>query len=69
MQNKPPTYNETRNTFNKAMMELMRLRDLGEDVIGQEMWYDVIAAVTCLDRMQRDAEDILFDDNNVFTLE
>ena len=69
MQNKPPTYNETRNTFNNAMMELMRLRDLGEDVIGQEMWYDVIAAVTCLDRVQRDAEDILFDDNNVFTLE
>lgn len=69
MQNKLPTYSETQSNFSATMKELLRLRDLGEDVIGQEMWYDVIAAVACLDRVQRDVDDILFDDSNVFTLE
>ena len=69
MQNKPPTCSETQSNFRATMKELLRLRDLGEDVIGQEMWYDVIAAVACLDRVQRDVDDILFDDSNVFTLE
>ena len=69
METKLPTQRESSLKFNVAMGELIRLRNLGEDVIGQEMWYDVIAAIACLDRVQRDVDDILFNDSNVFTLE
>ena len=67
--NKLPTQRESSLKLGVAMGELIRLRNLGEDAIGQEMLYDVIAAIVCLDRVQRDVDDILFNDSNVFTLE
>ena len=69
METKLPTQRESSLKLGMAMGELLRLRNLGEDAIGQEMLYDVIAAIACLDRVQRDVDDILFDDSNVFTLE
>ena len=66
---KLPTQRESSLKLGVAMGELIRLRNLGEDALGQETWYDVIAAIVCLDSVQRDVDDILFDDSNVFTLE
>lgn len=64
-----PTHKESSLKLSVAMGELLRLRDLGEDVLGQEILYDVIAAIACLDRVQQDVDNNLFDCQNIFTQE
>ena len=67
METKLPTQRESKLKIDVAMGELLRLREIGEDTLGQETWYDVIAAIACLDRVWRDINEILWDeDEHVF---
>lgn len=63
METKIPTQRASKAMISVAMAELFRLREIGEDILGQETWYDVIAAIVCLEHVWRDINDVLYDDD------